>query len=205
MTSGKYVKNQGNFGWVRMTWPLWLLGAGAAALSLAGGDASPALRYERVAIFGGEAWRLVTGQFVHLGMSHLLLNLAGLAMTGWLFGPALRASQWLLLLAGSWLAICAGFLLLEPQLAWYVGLSGILHGLLLGAAVLDRGLEGRVRVLLIAGILAKLAWEQWAGALPLTAEAAGGPVVVDAHLYGGLGGLVAAIPMWRRDRRAASV
>lgn len=205
MMSGNSVKKRGNFSGLRRTWPLWLLGLCAAVLSVAGGDASPALRYERANILHGEAWRLATGQLVHLGMSHLALNLAGLLLIGWLFAPVLRASQWLLLLAGSWLAICAGFLLLEPQLAWYVGLSGILHGLLLGAAVLDRGLESRVRILLIAGILAKLAWEQWAGALPFTAEAAGGPVVVDAHLYGGLGGLFAGIPLWLRDRRVPSV
>lgn len=205
MMSGNLVKNLRNFSGLRRTWPLWLLGVCAIVLSIAGGDASPALRYDRIAILHGEAWRLATGQLVHLGMSHLVLNLAGLGLTGWLFAPALRATQWLLLLTGSWLAIGAGFLLLEPQLMWYVGLSGILHGLLLGAAVLDHGLEGRVRILLIAGVLAKLAFEQWAGALPFTAEAAGGPVVVDAHLYGGLGGLFVAVPMWLRDRRSAPV
>lgn len=202
--TGKTVKNPGIVGQVRRVWPLWALGAAALIASLAGGDASPALRYERTGILAGEWWRLASGHLVHLGLSHLLLNLAGLALIGWVFAPGLRARDWLVALAGSWLAASSGFLLLEPQLRWYVGLSGLLHGLLLGAALLDRGLPLRLRLIVIAAVIVKLLWEQWAGALPLTAEAAGGPVVVDAHLYGGLGGLAAAA-LWRLRARQAPV
>ncbi len=174
-------------------------------LSVIGGSASPALRYERSAILAGEWWRLVTGHLVHLGLGHLALNIAGLALIGVLFAPGLRPRHWLLLLAGSWAVICMGFLLLEPQLAWYVGLSGILHGLLVGGALLDRGLESRMRWLLVIGVAMKLAWEQWAGALPFTAEAAGGAVIVDAHLYGAVGGLLAAAAMRSLEKRTAPV
>ena len=38
-------------------------------------------------------------------------------------------------------------------------------------------------------LLAQLAYEHWVGALPLSGS---DPVVVDAHLYGVLGGLIAA-------------
>lgn len=195
----RFVKETGYLPTLHKTWPLWLLGAFALLASLSG--MTPALRYERVAVLAGEWWRLVTGQFVHLGVSHLAMNLAGLAVIGWVFAPGLRAGAWLIVLAGSWLAIAAGFVLLEPRLAWYVGLSGLLHGLLLGAALVDRGYPVSIRAGVIGVTLAKLAWEQWAGALPFTAEAAGGPVVVDAHLYGGLGGLLAAVPLWLHARR----
>lgn len=196
MKAGQYIRLfSGN-------WPLWLLGVAVTVTSLAGGASSPALRYERAAILHGDWWRLVTGQLVHLGVSHLVLNLAGLALIGWVFGPGLRAAQWLILLAGAWLAILTGFLLLEPQLSWYVGLSGLLHGLLLGALLLDAGLDWRARLALFVLVLGKMGWEQWAGPLPLTADAAGGPVVVDAHLYGGLGGMFAALPVWAWRRRA---
>lgn len=200
-----FVKESRYYQQLKPLWPLLLLGTLALVASLTAGSVAPALRYERVLVLAGEWWRVVTGQLVHLGPSHLVLNLAGLTLIGWVFGPGLRAGQWLAVLAGSWLAIAAGFLLLEPQLVWYVGLSGLLHGLLLGAAVLDQGLDRKVRLLLVAGTLAKLGWEQWAGALPLTAEAAGGPVIVDAHLYGGLGGLLGGTILWVRDRVKASV
>lgn len=202
---GDFMKEPGYYRWLAQAWPLGLLAVAAAILSLAGGAASPALRYERAGVLGGEWWRLLSGHLVHLGVAHLLLNLSGLVLIGWIFGPGLRAAQWLWVLAGSWTAMTIGFLLFEPQLAWYVGLSGALHGLLLGAATLDRGFERHLRILLIAGVMAKLAWEQWAGALPFTAEAAGGPVVVDAHLYGGLGGLLAGGCLLLRARRSGSV
>ncbi|HEX7047497.1 MAG TPA: rhombosortase [Gammaproteobacteria bacterium] len=202
---GGFVKESGYYHWVFRTWPLWLLGFFAVVFSLLGGPSSPALRYERVAVLAGEWWRLLSGNLVHLGIAHLLLNLAGLALIGWIFGPGLRAAHWLWVLLGSGIAIGVGFLLLNPELAWYVGLSGVLHGLLLGAAVLDRGYDRRLRIVLILGVFAKLAWEQWAGALPFTAEAAGGPVVVDAHLYGAIGGLLAGILLALRERRAGPV
>lgn len=180
------------------TWPLFALAVASALLSISGGPSSPGLRYER-ALIGEQPWRLVSGHLVHLGTSHLLLNLAGLALIAWVFAPGLGALQWLWLLLVSLLAIDAGFWLLEPQLAWYVGLSGVLHGLLLGAAILDDGLEKRMRLLLIGVVAVKLLWEQWAGALPMTAEVAGGPVVVAAHWYGGIGGALAALA-WRGGR-----
>lgn len=193
-----FVKETGYRLTLHKTWPLWLLGVLALAASL--GGMNGLLRYERAAVLAGEWWRLASGQLVHLGLAHLAMNLAGLALIGWVFAPGLDARQWLWVLAGSWLAIVAGFLVLEPQLAWYVGLSGLLHGLLLGAALLDRGYPVAIRIGVIGVTLAKLAWEQWAGALPFTAEAAGGPVVVDAHLYGGLGGLLAAAIAWLRRK-----
>lgn len=200
-----FVKESRYYLLLKPLWPLLLLGVLALLASLTAGSGAPSLRYERALVLAGDWWRVVTGQLVHLGPPHLALNLAGLALIGWIFGPGLRAGQWLVLLAASWLGIAAGFLMLAPQLAWYVGLSGLLHGLLLGAAVLDKGLDFRVRLVLVIGTLAKLGWEQWAGALPLTAEAAGGPVIVDAHLYGGLGGLLGAMALWVRDRVKASV
>jgi len=202
---GSFVKESGYYQWVFRTWPLWVLGIAAIVLTLAGGPSSPALRYERADVLAGEWWRLLSGHVVHLGVSHLVLNLAGLVLIGWSFGPGLRASTWLWILLASTLALAAGFLLLAPQLAWYVGLSGMLHGLLLGAALLDHGFGRGLRLALVVGVLAKLAWEQWAGALPFTAEAAGGPVVVDAHLYGALGGLACGLLLLLRDRLARPV
>lgn len=183
----------------RRIWPLLLLAASSMMLSFAGGPSSPSWRYERMLI-AEEPWRLLTGHLVHLGISHLLLNLAGLAMIAWIFGPGLTAAQWLWLSLLSVASIDLGFWLFEPQLDWYVGLSGVLHGLLLGAALLDDGLERRMRVVFVAVMVGKLLWEQWAGALPMTAEAAGGPVVVDAHWYGGIGGVLAAAT-WRARRQ----
>ena len=64
--------------------------------------------------------------------------------------------------------------------------------------------ERRFGAILLALIVLKLVYEQWLGPLPMTAESAGGPVVVDAHLFGALGGVVAAAGtgLWRRGRES---
>jgi len=176
--------------------------AGLVALILqAGGrELVDALAYSREDIAGGELWRLVTAHLVHLGWSHLALNLAGLALVWYLVGGAFRPRQWLAIAAVSVLTIDLGFWVLDPELDWYVGLSGLLHGLL--AAGLVQGLRRRDReaVVLAAFVIGKLAWEQWQGPLPGSEATSGGNVIVNAHLYGAVGGMVAAFyPVFSRD------
>lgn len=188
---------------LRRAWPLWLYMALMLALEYAGAEAArEALRYQRAAVLAeGEIWRLLTGHLVHLGPSHLWLNLAALGV-GWLLcGGAYSMGRWALLALACGLGISLAFLLFEPRLDWYVGQSGVLHGLLAAGAlawILRREPGGWPLLLLLAS---KLAWEQWSGPLPLSAESAGGPVVVDAHLYGALAGLAAGAALRAPARR----
>ncbi len=191
----------------RAAWPLALVPV-ALVLALMGDAARRLLRYERTGVLDGEVWRLVTGHLVHLGWSHTLLNLVGLGLVWALVGAGFGALAWLIVLAGAVVAMAAGFLLLAPGLAWYVGLSGVLHGLFaagaLALAARGRGGAGAGRReggIMLALVALKLAWEQVAGPMPMSAEAAGGPVVVDAHLYGAVGGLAAAAAVLARGRR----
>jgi len=55
-------------------------------------------------------------------------------------------------------------------------------------------------LVLVAFVAAKLVWEQTGGPLPGSEATSGGTVIVDAHLYGALGGFIAAYLMWRRVR-----
>jgi membrane associated rhomboid family serine protease len=94
-----------------------------------------------------------------------------------------------------------GFLLLMPQLHWYVGLSGVLHGLLTaGAVAWWRGEDRRLTIALWTILLGKLAWEQWHGALPLSGDLT---VIVSAHLYGAVSGLIAGLMLAKRIPSAA--
>lgn len=175
----------------------------SAALQFAGLDAVCA--WDREALANGEAWRLVTGHLVHLGWSHLLLNLAGLALIVWIVGRAWDMQGWLVVSLVTIGVIGVGFWALNPELEWYVGLSGLLHGLLaagLVVGVVRRETESLVLAVLVAG---KLAWEQLAGPLPGSEGASGGAVIVDAHLYGAVGGMLAALAMWRRVQPAAPI
>ena len=178
----------------RTSWLLGLLCTVLVSLGLLGDTARLALRYEREAILSGEYWRLISGHFVHGTNQHLFLNLAGLALIAALFPRSYTAKEWLCVLMFSLLAIDVGFVFYEPQLQWYVGFSGALHGALAAGALAWWRSEPRVLALALASVLiGKLVWEQWQGALPLSG---GLPVVVDAHLYGALGGACAASILW---------
>jgi rhomboid family GlyGly-CTERM serine protease len=169
---------------------LALLAACAALLLLAltGEPGRLLLRYDRAALAAGQAWRLLTAHLVHLDLRHALLNGCGLALMWALFARDYTARQWLLVVLGAMVAIDAGLWLCDSTVQWYVGSSGVLHGVMAAGAFAHlrrREPDGWV----LAGFLAaKLVWEQWVGPLPL----AGGVVVVDAHLYGVIGGAAVA-------------
>ena len=176
----------------------------ALVLMLAGDAGRNWLRFERAGIASGEAWRLVTGHFVHLGISHTILNLAGLILVWLLAGRAYPWQKWLWIMTGSMAAIDLGLWFGAPMLEWYVGLSGLLHGVLAAgivAGIANRSFEAVVVAVLVTG---KLAWEQFAGPLPGSEATSGGAVIVDAHLYGVIGGTIVAAALIR-VRRAASI
>ncbi len=167
--------------------------SGAIALS---GDAGRALlRYDRGAIADGELWRLVTGHFVHLGTAHFVLNVAGLGLVWFLFAREFDSRGWAVILSVAVAGISAGFWFLDPQLAWYVGLSGLLHGLLVAGIVAGLARRRREAIVLAVLVTAKLAWEQLVGPLPGSESTAGGNVIVNAHLYGALAGAAAGAIM----------
>ena len=174
----------------------------ALALMFGGDSGRELLRFDRGGIAAGELWRLLTGHFVHLGVSHTLLNLAGLVLVWVLVGAACTWRQWLLVMVASMTAIDLGLWFGSPQLEWYVGLSGLLHGMLAAgivAGLSDRNVEALILAVVVTG---KLAWEQFAGPLPGSEATSGGAVIVDAHLYGVIGGTVAAAALIRVRRRA---
>lgn len=178
----------------------------AVAIMLGGLLPVLSLRYDRNGILSGEIWRVVTGHFVHLNWNHLLLNLGGLLLIWLLFGKRLTLSQWLVVVLACTIGISVGLLVLHPGLHWYVGMSGLLHGMFVAGAIGGLYSGYRAEWLLLGLLSAKLAWEQYAGAMPGTEELAGGYVIVDAHLYGALTGLAVALlirvviprPDWRR-------
>ncbi len=184
--------------------PLVFAVVGAVAVAF-GDDGREVLRYDRAAIADGEYWRLLSGHIAHLGFRHLLLNLAGLALVWLLVGRRYRTRHWILVAAISVLLMDAGFWFVDAGMRWYVGLSGLLHGLLLAGAI--RGLRSLpVESIVICTLLvAKLAYEQVAGPLPGAEAAAGGAVVVNSHLYGAIGGALSTLVFWRRVRTPASI
>lgn len=173
-----------------------------ALLQTVPGEWSAVLRYDREAVAAGEIWRLLTGNFVHLGWRHLALNLLGLGIGTWMFAADRPAAQWLLATLVSALAVNLGLFWFAPGVRWCVGLSGVLHGLMIvGFGHWAREGE-RFAWLLLALVAAKMSWEQLGGDMPWASELAGGNVVVDAHLWGAAGGGLYLVGqgVWSRSR-----
>jgi rhomboid family GlyGly-CTERM serine protease len=182
---------RGGRGWVavarRHATPALVLAAMGCLLA-GGASWLKALRYDRDAITAGEWWRLVTAHWVHLGPTHALLDGLGLLLLWQLYGAQLRSRGLVLAFVAATATVDAGLWWLAPGVAWYAGISGLLHGLWSAGALL--ALWQRVPLawapsLLLAG---KLAHEAFGGAAPAAGLM---PVVAVAHLYGALGGLAA--------------
>jgi rhomboid family GlyGly-CTERM serine protease len=168
--------------------------AGLLLLQLGGQATLAALRYDRGALAAGQWWRLASAHVVHLDMRHTLLNGLGLGLMWALFARDYRGGQWALILICAAGAIDLGLWFRDTNVLWYVGASGVLHGVMAAGTlgVLRRG--EREGFILAAFMLAKLAYEQIGGVLPFAGSSV--PVVVNTHLYGALGGFAAAL--WMR-------
>jgi rhomboid family GlyGly-CTERM serine protease len=165
---------------------------------LAGGQRlADSWRYDRLAVAGGQWWRMITAHVVHLDVRHALLNAAGAALLWMLFARSYKPGHWLAALLITLASIDAGFWFLSTQLEWYVGASALLHGVFACgclALVRQRDMVGiAVAVLFVV----KLAWEQLHGPMPFMA---GQTVVTISHVYGAVGGLAAGLLLWRREQ-----
>ncbi len=146
--------------------------------------------YSRPAILDGQFWRALSGHFVHLNTTHLLMNALGLLGIVSVFGEALRLARPLLLSIGIALGISLALWLSEPQLIHYAGASGVLHGLFAAGIILAHDLNLRFRLMAAAALIAKLIAETQFNTG--SAELIGAPVIHAAHQWGALWGAVLA-------------
>ena len=173
-----------------------LLAGGALVVHLAGGPAAAAALDWQPALAASQPWRAWSAAWLHYSELHLAANLAGCALVaalGWAAAlPRRAALAWL----AAWPLTQLG-LLLEPALAHYGGLSGVLHaGVAIVALQLVREGPRRRRsvgLAILAGLALKLVLERpWAGPLahPPGWDIATAPF---AHVSGSAAGLLAAL------------
>lgn len=166
--------------YVRNGYPLIAVLLFSGLALLLGDSISP---YSRKAIQSGDLWCAVSGQFKHLGAVHWLLNGAVLVVLPVLL-PFISAWEWIVSALLSLLAVAFGLWFFSLDVSWYVGLSGVLHGLILYGAlrgILLRMSRFAVLILVVAG---KVIYEQCAGPSDDLQQLIDGRVIVDAHLYG---------------------
>ena len=157
------------------------------------------LVYQRQLLINGEFWRAITGHLTHLGWSHFLLNAFGLFGVWGLYGKTFNIFTWTIIFLSCAIGISIGFVIFDSKLEHYVGLSGVLHGLL-GAGAIYHLLSKKWRepgfpaesLFVLAALCLKISYEQFIGSIPLTRAMSGGEVVINSHLYGAVIGILAA-------------
>ena len=183
-------------------WPILVIVLPCLLLNLGGEPVRAALQYDRLAILHGQLWRIFTGNFVHLGWGHLGEDMAGYVLLCLLLEDLLPGWRCPLLVVVGSLGVGIGLLWGDPGLRWYVGVSGALNTLwIVGAMQLMRQRDWIGWILAVFLVL-KLMYEQLRGPLPWSVATTGGPVVVDAHLYGTFTGVILGLGVLVWSRRS---
>jgi len=121
-----------------------------------------------------------------------------------LFDRHLPTKRWFHVMLFGGFGISLLLLVVDSHLLYYVGLSGVLHAMFIVGCLYDLRTGRWDSKLLLILIITKLLWEQWYGPLPGSEKTAGGSVVVDAHLFGALMGLITYIIFRRSDNRSVA-
>lgn len=171
----------------------------SVVLALVDGEAQDIFPYNLSAIQDGQIWRFLSGHFIHLGWSHFALNISGLLAVWFVFGRYMPAKIWILAFISLALAISSAFYLRNPELVQYVGLSGVLYGVLVIVLIniligADRARHARFfyygSIVILLYVFGRILYEQIYGQIAFSTKATGGNVIVDAHLYGVISGII---------------
>lgn len=175
------IESQGTFALLKLLFPV-LVVLGIAQLT----PVSDFFVWDRNLILQGEIWRLITGNFTHTNLAHLVMNSAALTVFCFIFKDILNPKKLCGLLFI--ISLMTGVLLLLSQIQSYVGLSGVLHGLFVWAAIEDIKQKRNTGWLLLIGVIAKVCWEQYFGASTSTISLINAKVATEAHLIGAFSG-----------------
>ena len=183
------IKNRISLRWNHALWLFILL---FSAYLQASGQV-PSWRYDQALIDSGDYWLLLSGNIVHLNWTHWALNIAGLTMGIFFFGSYGSVFHWLFVIFISAVFVGLGLYWFNPGVITYVGLSGVLHGLLIYGGVREIRVYPASGYVFLFILVAKLIWEMLYGVVPGSEDLITGRVVTDAHLYGAIGGALATV------------
>jgi membrane associated rhomboid family serine protease len=144
-------------------------------------------------VANGDWWRLISAAFLHYGPIHLGMNMLALWWFGQALEHALGKARFLMLYLVAGLAGSAGALLVTP-LAYTVGASGAIFGILGAALVLERQgsmvFGGQAMTLIVINLVFTFAV---------------GNISIGGHIGGLIGGALCmlALSRFRRERALA--
>ncbi|MCF2949010.1 rhombosortase [Paraglaciecola aquimarina] len=156
--------------------------------------------YDRTAIINGQWWRVISGHFLHTNIMHLVLNITGLILLWALHGHYYNYQTFgiiILLCLGTSL----GIFIFANELLWYVGLSGILHGLFIFGAYWDISKNMKTGWLLFIIVWLKVLHEQIVGPSDDIQKLIEANVAIDAHLFGTISGTIIVLALYLRKSK----
>jgi len=137
-----------------------------------------------------QVWRALTGHLLHSNHWHLVMNLGALLLMLMLHQLYYSLHSFALLLVSGCIGISLLLYLFSPDIQIYVGLSGWLHCFITVGALLDIKHKIQSGWLILLGVIAKVAYEQWRGPDAELAALIDANVAIDAHSYGVICGLI---------------
>ncbi len=152
-------------------------------------SASEWMIYQRDAVDQGQWWRLLTANLSHSNWNHWWLNMLGLWLIDLFFQPVLSLVVRNSLLIFTML-VNVLMLHLWVDINAYVGLSGALHGYVIGAALISWRADPFIHLGLASVIIVKLFIESHWHINQSTEALIGVNVVEESHAFGGLSAII---------------
>jgi rhomboid family GlyGly-CTERM serine protease len=138
-----------------------------------------------------EYWRWLTCNFVHFGWAHSIMDSLGFLLVSLALFYQVSVKKFLGLLLFCSLAVGIFIPILSPEVLYYAGLSGAIHGLLIAGCFYASDFPVWKRAIVFVITTGKIIQEQLPGydtnplhnLMPVA-------VAIDAHLIGAIAGLV---------------
>lgn len=159
-------------------------------LQIGGETVGHTLEFNRELIARGEVWRIYTGNWVHFGWQHTLMNFVGMAIIALLVFWQRHDRYWWWAMAI--IPVCTGLgLYYDSPLSIYRGYSGAAYGILIVGFILEWRYNRLVMTVAIGVLLGKIVQEQAPDYdINYLKDQIGVSVAVKAHFWGVMSGIV---------------
>lgn len=173
------------------------------SFSLLGEKAVDTFEYNKTELLHGEVWRIFSCHFTHINWHHVVLNMSGALLIYILLGKLYSLAIWAMAITCCAFSVSMGLLFFHPEILWYRGLSGVLHGLFMMGVIKEMEQGNVLYYFAFLGITAKLISEFTSKPGTISADLMDAPVISEAHFYGAAMGLFIAIVLswWGKNNR----